>query len=43
MDVQFNEDGSFIGQYSGKKEKETAGGNDSSGAASPVNPSGTLE
>ncbi|XP_056396453.1 neural cell adhesion molecule L1 [Hyla sarda] len=38
VDVQFNEDGSFIGQYSGKKEKEAAGGNDSSGATSPVNP-----
>ncbi|XP_040262072.1 neural cell adhesion molecule L1 [Bufo bufo] len=38
VDVQFNEDGSFIGQYSGKKEKEPAGGNDSSGATSPVNP-----
>ncbi|XP_017900555.1 PREDICTED: neural cell adhesion molecule L1 isoform X1 [Capra hircus] len=43
VDVQFNEDGSFIGQYSGKKEKEAAGGNDSSGATSPVNPIGTLE
>nr|XP_019610701.1 PREDICTED: neural cell adhesion molecule L1 isoform X2 [Rhinolophus sinicus] len=43
VDVQFNEDGSFIGQYSGKKEKEAAGGNDSSGAASPINPAGTLE
>lgn len=43
VDVQFNEDGSFIGQYSGKKEKEAAGGNDSSGAASPINPTGTLE
>ncbi|XP_074134683.1 neural cell adhesion molecule L1 isoform X2 [Sminthopsis crassicaudata] len=38
VDVQFNEDGSFIGQYSGKKEKEAAGGNDSSGATSPINP-----
>ncbi|XP_018087317.1 L1 cell adhesion molecule S homeolog isoform X3 [Xenopus laevis] len=38
VDVQFNEDGSFIGQYSGKKEKEPAGGNESSGATSPVNP-----
>nr|XP_033776651.1 neural cell adhesion molecule L1 isoform X2 [Geotrypetes seraphini] len=36
VDVQFNEDGSFIGQYSGKKEGG-AGGNESSGAASPVN------
>lgn len=43
VDVQFNEDGSFIGQYSGKKEKEAAGGNDSSGAASPTNPAGALE
>ncbi|KAF3812446.1 hypothetical protein GH733_019582 [Mirounga leonina] len=43
VDVQFNEDGSFIGQYSGKKEKEAAGGNDSSGAASPINPAGALE
>lgn len=43
VDVQFNEDGSFIGQYSGKKEKEATGGNDSSGAASPINPAGTLE
>ncbi|XP_006877252.1 PREDICTED: neural cell adhesion molecule L1 isoform X1 [Chrysochloris asiatica] len=43
VDVQFNEDGSFIGQYSGKKEKEAAGGNDSSGATSPVNPAVTLE
>uniref|UniRef100_A0AAA9TRN1 Neural cell adhesion molecule L1 n=1 Tax=Bos taurus TaxID=9913 RepID=A0AAA9TRN1_BOVIN len=43
VDVQFNEDGSFIGQYSGKKEKEVAGGNDSSGATSPINPAGTLE
>ncbi|XP_060038916.1 neural cell adhesion molecule L1 isoform X2 [Erinaceus europaeus] len=43
VDVQFNEDGSFIGQYSGKKEKEAAGGNDSSGPASPTNPAGTLE
>lgn len=43
VDVQFNEDGSFIGQYSGKKEKEAAGGNDSSGATSPINPAVTLE
>ncbi|XP_033019050.1 neuronal cell adhesion molecule isoform X20 [Lacerta agilis] len=34
---QFNEDGSFIGQYSGKKEKEPAEGNESSEAPSPVN------
>ncbi|XP_063792362.1 neural cell adhesion molecule L1 isoform X2 [Pseudophryne corroboree] len=43
VDVQFNEDGSFIGQYSGKKEKEAAGGNDSSGATSPVNPNVPIE
>ncbi|XP_064174841.1 neuronal cell adhesion molecule a isoform X9 [Anguilla rostrata] len=36
-DGQFNEDGSFIGQYSGKKEKEAAEGNESSEAPSPVN------
>ncbi|XP_043564971.1 neuronal cell adhesion molecule a isoform X20 [Chiloscyllium plagiosum] len=34
---QFNEDGSFIGQYSGKKEKEAVEGNESSEAPSPVN------
>jgi len=34
---QFDEDGSFIGQYSGKKEKEPAEGNESSEAPSPVN------
>ncbi|XP_069501495.1 neural cell adhesion molecule L1 isoform X2 [Ambystoma mexicanum] len=44
VDVQFNEDGSFIGQYSGKKdEKEPAVGHDSSGATSPVNPVVALE
>eukprot|EP00061_Rhincodon_typus_P007401 g29065.t1 len=32
---QFNEDGSFIGQYSGKKEKEAVEGNESSEAPSP--------
>uniref|UniRef100_A0A8B9L2I4 Neuronal cell adhesion molecule a n=1 Tax=Astyanax mexicanus TaxID=7994 RepID=A0A8B9L2I4_ASTMX len=36
-DGQFNEDGSFIGQYSGKKEKDTQEGNESSEAPSPVN------
>ncbi|KAI1882325.1 hypothetical protein AGOR_G00249510 [Albula goreensis] len=36
-DGQFNEDGSFIGQYSGKKEKDTTEGNESSEAPSPVN------
>ncbi|KAM9313222.1 neuronal cell adhesion molecule [Gastrophryne carolinensis] len=34
---QFNEDGSFIGQYSGKKEREPVEGNESSEAPSPVN------
>lgn len=34
---QFNEDGSFIGQYSGRREKEQAEGNESSEAPSPVN------
>lgn len=44
VDVQFNEDGSFIGQYSGKKdEKEPAAGQDSSGATSPVNAVVALE
>ncbi|XP_067399283.1 neural cell adhesion molecule L1-like, partial [Emydura macquarii macquarii] len=42
VDVQFNEDGSFIGQYSGQKGKEAAG-NDSSGATSPVTATATLE
>lgn len=37
VDIQFNEDGSFIGQYSGKKEKDTHEGNESSEAPSPVN------
>uniref|UniRef100_A0A8C5QWL9 Neural cell adhesion molecule L1 n=1 Tax=Leptobrachium leishanense TaxID=445787 RepID=A0A8C5QWL9_9ANUR len=43
VDVQFNEDGSFIGQYSGKKEKEAPGGNESSGATSPVIPNIPVE
>nr|XP_028567318.1 neural cell adhesion molecule L1 isoform X3 [Podarcis muralis] len=42
VDVQFNEDGSFIGQYSGQKGKE-GGGNDSSGATSPTNVVTALE
>ncbi|XP_015261099.1 PREDICTED: neural cell adhesion molecule L1, partial [Gekko japonicus] len=42
VDVQFNEDGSFIGQYSGQKSKE-GGGNDSSGATSPTNVAAALE
>ncbi|XP_031420854.1 neuronal cell adhesion molecule isoform X15 [Clupea harengus] len=36
-DGQFNEDGSFIGQYSGKKERDTAECIESSEAPSPVN------
>uniref|UniRef100_A0A8C3HWU9 L1 cell adhesion molecule n=1 Tax=Chrysemys picta bellii TaxID=8478 RepID=A0A8C3HWU9_CHRPI len=42
VDVQFNEDGSFIGQYSGHTGKEPAG-NDSSGATSPTNATAALE
>ncbi|XP_031679030.1 neuronal cell adhesion molecule isoform X15 [Oncorhynchus kisutch] len=39
-DGQFNEDGSFIGQYSGKSSaRDTAGGHESSEAPSPVNTS----
>lgn len=38
VDIQFNEDGSFIGQYSGRREAPmTHGGQESSGATSPVN------
>ncbi|XP_041967086.1 neuronal cell adhesion molecule-like isoform X10 [Alosa sapidissima] len=36
-DGQFNEDGSFIGQYSGRKERDTAECVESSEAPSPVN------
>ncbi|XP_062317474.1 neuronal cell adhesion molecule-like isoform X11 [Osmerus eperlanus] len=36
-DGQFNEDGSFIGQYSGKRERDTGEGHESSEAPSPVN------
>ncbi|XP_028814994.1 neuronal cell adhesion molecule isoform X4 [Denticeps clupeoides] len=36
-DPQFNEDGSFIGQYSGKKERDTAECIESSEAPSPIN------
>ncbi|XP_043936295.1 neural cell adhesion molecule L1 isoform X2 [Protopterus annectens] len=43
VDVQFNEDGSFIGQYSGAREKDVTGGNDSSGGTSPVNAVRALE
>ncbi|XP_018581127.2 neural cell adhesion molecule L1.1-like isoform X3 [Scleropages formosus] len=38
VDIQFNEDGSFIGQYSGHRDVPGAVGHDSSGATSPVNP-----
>ncbi|XP_041953546.1 neural cell adhesion molecule L1.1-like isoform X3 [Alosa sapidissima] len=38
VDIQFNEDGSFIGQYSGRREAHIVqGGHESSGATSPVN------
>ncbi|XP_062397006.1 neural cell adhesion molecule L1.1-like isoform X2 [Sardina pilchardus] len=38
VDIQFNEDGSFIGQYSGRREAPIVqGGPESSGATSPVN------
>ncbi|XP_063065660.1 neural cell adhesion molecule L1.1-like [Engraulis encrasicolus] len=40
VDIQFNEDGSFIGQYSGRREPPHAGpggGPESSGAGSPIN------
>ncbi|KAI4877291.1 hypothetical protein NFI96_011837, partial [Prochilodus magdalenae] len=36
-DGQFNEDGSFIGQYSGKTERDIVQGHESSEAPSPVN------
>uniref|UniRef100_A0A8C2AUK0 Neural cell adhesion molecule L1 n=1 Tax=Cyprinus carpio TaxID=7962 RepID=A0A8C2AUK0_CYPCA len=35
VDIQFNEDGSFIGQYSGHRDPN---GHGSSGATSPINP-----
>lgn len=41
-DVQFNEDGSFIGQYIGHTGKEAAS-NASSGATSPTNAPAALE
>ncbi|CAM5072608.1 unnamed protein product [Natator depressus] len=41
-DVQFNEDGSFIGQYIGRTGKEAAS-NASSGATSPTNAPAALE
>ncbi|KAI1892457.1 hypothetical protein AGOR_G00133560 [Albula goreensis] len=36
-DGQFNEDGSFIGQYTGKKDREETDCNESSEATSPIN------
>ncbi|XP_072886744.1 neurofascin homolog (chicken) a isoform X9 [Hemitrygon akajei] len=39
---RFGEDGSFIGQYTVKKDKEETEGNDSSEATSPVNPAYSL-
>ncbi|XP_032898721.1 neurofascin isoform X4 [Amblyraja radiata] len=39
---RFGEDGSFIGQYTVKKDKEETEGNDSSEATSPVNPAYAL-
>ncbi|XP_034735550.1 neuronal cell adhesion molecule-like isoform X16 [Etheostoma cragini] len=42
-DGQFNEDGSFIGQYSGKSvSRETAEGHESSEAPSPINAMNSL-
>uniref|UniRef100_A0A8C2WH97 Neuronal cell adhesion molecule n=1 Tax=Cyclopterus lumpus TaxID=8103 RepID=A0A8C2WH97_CYCLU len=42
-DGQFNEDGSFIGQYSGKSaSRETAEGHESSEAPSPINTMNSL-
>lgn len=38
VDIQFNEDGSFIGQYSGRRDHHGQGDHDSSGAVSPNNP-----
>ncbi|KAA0707341.1 Neural cell adhesion molecule L1.1 [Triplophysa tibetana] len=38
VDIQFNEDGSFIGQYSGRRDPQSRGGHESSGATSPMNP-----
>ncbi|XP_051546218.1 neuronal cell adhesion molecule-like isoform X1 [Myxocyprinus asiaticus] len=36
-DTQFNEDGSFIGQYSGKSERDVVRGHESSEPPSPIN------
>lgn len=37
MDIQFNEDGSFIGQYSGRGPAPQGNEESSGGPASPVN------
>ncbi|XP_066526587.1 neural cell adhesion molecule L1.1 [Hoplias malabaricus] len=37
VDIQFNEDGSFIGQYSGRRDVQGHGDQESSGATSPNN------
>ncbi|XP_030623636.1 neural cell adhesion molecule L1.1 [Chanos chanos] len=37
VDIQYNEDGSFIGQYSGRRDTHGHEGHESSGATSPVN------
>uniref|UniRef100_A0AAY4D295 Neural cell adhesion molecule L1.1 n=1 Tax=Denticeps clupeoides TaxID=299321 RepID=A0AAY4D295_9TELE len=38
VDIQYNEDGSFIGQYSGHRGGPAHGGQGSSGPTSPINP-----
>uniref|UniRef100_A0A8C1PVL6 Neural cell adhesion molecule L1 n=1 Tax=Cyprinus carpio TaxID=7962 RepID=A0A8C1PVL6_CYPCA len=38
VDIQFNEDGSFIGQYSGRRDPNGHATHGSSGATSPINP-----
>ncbi|XP_016145729.1 neural cell adhesion molecule L1.1-like [Sinocyclocheilus grahami] len=38
VDIQFNEDGSFIGQYSGRRDPKGHGTHGSSGTTSPINP-----
>ncbi|KAK2886193.1 hypothetical protein Q8A67_017030 [Cirrhinus molitorella] len=38
VDIQFNEDGSFIGQYSGRRDPNGHATHGSSGAQSPINP-----
>ncbi|XP_060679294.1 neural cell adhesion molecule L1.2-like [Hemiscyllium ocellatum] len=43
VDMRFNEDGSFIGQYSGKREDREGPGPDGSSGNSPVNVDITLD